>query len=236
MKDKGAFLDSCDEILEGFLDKMSPLSWQRKGIFFTEALAFIAMCKKYRVDTIIESGVRNGDSTEMWLNYFGKDVKVFSVDLMDHEDDVSAAVKRLSHHENLEFKRGDGEVVVPKIVENLPSTARVGMLLDGPKSFGAMRITEKCFKMSDVVKFTSIHDMGEGALKYNTNPEYLESIKTLKSWPNYTFITDDADFRNRFSFVDNKLGGENNKDWSEYKAKYEVGCGLAFVERGGKWN
>ena len=150
---------------------------------------------------------------------------------MKHNKDVNSAIQKLSHYKNLEFKQGNGEVVVPEIIKSLPSTARVGILLDGPKSFGAMNITEECFRISDITKFTSIHDMGQGALKYNPNLEYLKSIEVLNTWPNYTFITDDEDYRKKFSFVDDKLGGKNNKVWSEYKNKYKVGCGLAFVEK-----
>tara|TARA_Y100001938_G_C8099750_1_gene440747 strand:- start:1368 stop:2096 length:729 start_codon:yes stop_codon:yes gene_type:complete len=231
---KQEFFDICHSVLGGFINTMSKIRWQKKGIFFSEALAFVAMCKKYNINTIVESGVRNGDSTEMWLKYFGDDVRVYSVDLMQYENDVNAAINRLSGYKNLEFRKGDGEVVVPTIVESLPKDARVGMLLDGPKSFGAMRIIEKCFKNSDLVKFASIHDMGMGALQNNGNPEYHESIKVLNTWDNYTFITDDKEFRERFVFVDEALGeglgGEWNKSWDIYKQKYPVGCGLAFVE------
>lgn len=224
------FFKACDEALDDFLEKMSGVGWQRKGIFFTEALAFIAMCKMHGVNTIIESGVRNGDSTEMWLKYFGDDIKLYSVDLMQHKDDVSAAINRLSHYKNLEFKQGDGEKVVPGIVHILPQNARVGILLDGPKEFGAMRISRRCFSASDRVKFTAIHDMGEGALAVSTKPSTVSSIGQLRAWKNYIFNTDDKEFRKKYAYVDEKLGGENNEEWKEYKKKYPTGCGLAFLE------
>ena len=224
------FFKACDEVLDDFLEKMSDLSWQRKGIFFTEALSFIAMCKIHNINTIIESGVRNGDSTEMWLKYFGDNIKLYSVDLMQHADDVGAAINRLSHYENLEFKQGDGEKVVPGIVHILPQDARVGILLDGPKEFGAMRISRRCFAASDRVKFTAIHDMGEGALAVSTKPSTISSIGQLRMWENYIFNTDDKEFREKYAYVDEKLGGENNEEWKEYKKKYPTGCGLAFLE------
>ena len=223
-------VDVCEEIKEEFISKLSGMHWHKKGIFFTEALAFIAMCKIHNVNTIIESGVRNGDSTEMWLKFFGSEIKLISVDLMQHKDDVNAAINRLSFYENLEFREGDGEKVVPQIVQSLPDNARVGILLDGPKEFGAMRIAKRCFDISDKVKFISIHDMGEGALAVSTKPTTRQSIDRLREWNNYTFCTDNQEFRNQHVNVDSILGGEENPEWIEYKNKYPMGCGLAFVE------
>ena len=93
------FYQACDDILSEFINKMSDMKWREKGLFFTEGLAFIAMCKLYDVDTIIESGVRNGSSTEMWLKYFGDDVKLYSVDFMDHKNDVRKALSRLGGYD-----------------------------------------------------------------------------------------------------------------------------------------
>jgi len=224
----------CEDIKEDFISKLSDMHWHKKGVFFTEALAFIAMCKIHNINTIIESGVRNGDSTEMWLKFFGDDIRLISVDLMQHKDDVNAAINRLAGYPNLEFKEGDGEKVVPQIVQSLPDDARVGMLLDGPKEFAAMRIAQRCFGISDKVKFISIHDMGEGALEVSTKPTTRQSIDKLREWNNYVFCTDDQDFRNQHVDVDSILGGENNPEWIEYKNKYPIGCGLVFLENSPK--
>ena len=227
------FFNICDEILDEFVAKMSGMTWHKKGLFFTEGLAFIAMCKLYDVNTIIESGVRNGDSTEMWLKYFGEDIKLYSVDLMQYKSDVKAAVNRLSGYKNLEFKKGDGEKVVPSIVHTLPRDARVGILLDGPKEFPAMRISTKCFAISEQVQFTSIHDMGEGSLRVSSKASAISSIHQLRQWENYIFTTDDIEFRKKYAHVDNELGsyaGRKNPVWKEYKKKYPTGCGLAFIE------
>ena len=224
------FFQACNETLGDITTRLSDIKWKKKGIFFTEALAFIAMCKMHGVNTIIESGVRNGDSTEMWLKYFGNDIKLYSVDLMQHHDDVDAAINRLSHYTNLAFKQGDGEKVVPGIIHTLPKDARIGILLDGPKEFGAMRISKRCFSISDRVKFTAIHDMGEGALAVSTKPSTISSINQLREWKNYIFNTDDIEFRKKYSYIDNELGGKDNEEWEEYKRKYPTGCGLAFLE------
>jgi hypothetical protein len=228
-KMQNKFFQICDEIKEEFCDKLSDIVWKRKGVFFTEALAFIAMCRLHKIDTIIESGVRNGDSTEMWLKYFGDDIELYSVDLMEHKDDVSAAVNRLSQYKNLTFKQGDGEKVVPGLVHTLKNR-NIALFLDGPKEFGAMRITQRCFSVSEDVKFSSIHDMGNGALMVSTKPSTIQSINVMRGWYNFVFDTDNEEFRKKYSFVDRELGGENNPEWIEYKNKYPIGCGLAFIE------
>ena len=72
--------------------------------------------------------------------------------------------------------------------------------------------------------------MGDGALMVSTKPSTIQSINIMRGWDNFVFDTDNKEFRKRYSFVDTELGGKNNSDWIEYKNKYPIGCGLAFIE------
>ena len=216
-------IDVCDEIVDEFLGKMSGVEWRSKGIFFSEALAFIVYCKMYDVDMIIESGVRNGTSTEMWLNYFDEDFPIISIDENINIEDVSNTVERLSNFNNWSFYVGDGLILVPEMIEKNKEN-NIALLLDGPKGDSALHLSNDCFGITDNVKFSAIHDMGDGNYRFGYD------VERMKSLSNYIFRSDDVVYRTKFSYVDDVLGGDDNSTFKEYKRRYPTGCGLAFLE------
>ena len=40
----------CKNVKEDFVSKLSDMHWHKKGVFFTEALAFVAMCKMHNIN------------------------------------------------------------------------------------------------------------------------------------------------------------------------------------------
>ncbi len=220
------FYGTVDSIKDQFIKKMDKIVWKKKGIFFTEAIAFCSFCKLFDVNLILESGVRNGDSTEMWLNYFGNDFKICSVDEFKFEEDLKKTKDRLSKYHNLDFIKGDGCKMIPKL-SNQHNNHNIGILLDGPKGYLAMKIAEDCFKQGDHVKFVAIHDMGDGAVRLGSKDK--KAIIDLRKWNNCIFNTDSQWYRDKYKQIDNLLGGTNNKDWEFYKKKYPIGCGMAFI-------
>tara|TARA_R110000765_G_scaffold85906_2_gene165488 strand:+ start:504 stop:1094 length:591 start_codon:yes stop_codon:yes gene_type:complete len=192
------------------------------------------------IEVIIESGVRNGISTEIWLRYFGDRVKVHSIDIMDHRNDVESAISRLSHYNNIEFHIGDGAEVVKQLSHflDIDTDKNIAILFDGPKEQFAIESLKYCQKF-DTVKFGAIHDMGETAKAIHLrigkphNRRYAESIDNMNKWERTVFNSDDQDFYNTLFQINDKLCGEN-EDWGLYKKKYPIGCGLSIIDLGGK--
>lgn len=228
-------LRKCLEIENRFIEKIKDITWKPKGLFFTEGLLFCAMCELLEIDLIIESGVRNGVSTEIWLKYFNSDIEVCSIDIMDHTDDVEAAINRLNNYDNVTFHIGDGAELVKGL--SSATSKNVGILFDGPKSMPAITCLKECAEI-DNVKFGAIHDMGQTAKEIHDksflargrkkNKEYSESIDVLNEWDKLILTSDDKEFVDSHFHINDSLCGEN-EDWDTYKNKYPIGCGLAIV-------
>ena len=230
-------LDKCSEIEKEFIEKVKGITWQPKGLFFTEGLLFCAFCELLEVECIIESGVRNGMSTEIWLNYFDNDMEIHSIDMMDHTDDVEAAISRLNHHENITFHVGDGAELVEKLSSSIDKN--IGILFDGPKSTPAINSLTKCANRKNVM-FGSIHDMGKTAKEIHDksfslygkskNKQYSDSIDLLNQWKKKVFSSDDQEVVDSHFHINDELCSELNEDWLTYKEKYPSGCGLVFSD------
>lgn len=220
--------DKIEEIKDKFIDRCSDIIWRRKGVFFSEALAFCAYCELYNIKTIIESGVRNGVSTEIWVKYFGSSVDIYCVDLGIYKEDVDEARSIFEQYENIYYYNGDGNVIVPALSNNTFTVKNTALFLDGPKEYGAIDIIFKSF-VNKVIKFAAIHDMGAGALMYSSKPTTKPSIKLMRKLPQYEFCTDDSEFISDYWYVNDKLGGKDNEIWEEYKRRYYIGCGLSFL-------
>lgn len=221
--------NKIEEIKDKFIERCSDIVWRRKGIFFSEGLAFCAYCELYDIKTIVESGVRNGVSTEIWANYFRDEVQIFCVDLEVHKEDVSNAKSIFTKYKNINYFTGNGLQAVPTMVNYYPiKDTNTAVLLDGPKEWGALEIATKIFPLN-YIKFAAIHDMGAGALIYSSKPTTKPSIEAMRRMSQYEFCTDESEFINNYWYMNDKLGGENNEVWTEYKRRYYMGCGLAFL-------
>src|SRR3990167_490656 len=53
----------------GTFKKILPLVWRPRTVLLSEGFAFCALCELFGIETVIESGVFDGRSTEIWTRF-----------------------------------------------------------------------------------------------------------------------------------------------------------------------
>ncbi len=115
----------------------------------SELLMFLALCFENRIELVVESGRKNGFSTEMLCSV--GDWRVESVEThVIAEADARLASR---YDERLTLRHGNGKLLVPTLIDTKKRTA---VLLDGPKSTGANLLYPK---IRDSIVFCGIHDV-----------------------------------------------------------------------------
>ena len=136
------------ETVRKYADELIPLIQtiqpQASGIMPSEMLLFCALCWEQNVRTVVESGRKNGYSTEVLAACMPNVVSIESTP-------VREADSRLRDRENLALVTGDGRKLVPHYI-----AGRTAVLLDGPKGMGAYQLFDG---IRDNVVFAAIHDM-----------------------------------------------------------------------------
>ncbi len=139
-----------------FRQRVLPIPWAPRGILTSEGFAVCAMADLYRVDTMIETGVCNGRSTEMWARYLPAPTVIVAIDWKITE----AARTRLAScwgHGNVLLCEGDATQLLPSTVRQMRKR-RVGVFIDGPKGAAAVELARQCMTHPQVA-FVGVHDM-----------------------------------------------------------------------------
>jgi len=192
----------CKKSVDKF-KKILPLKVNHGGIFLSEGFSFCAMCDLFNIDVIIESGVCNGFSTDIFSSYFTEKPAICSVDYK-----VKDEVRQRFSNRKVSFFEGDGNKVVLDVVENQSSSDKVGIFLDGPKGNDAITLAQKCLKY-DNVKFVGIHDLFKNIKMYNLaviNGEKPFPRKVMEEANNSFMFTDEDWFVGGYSWIDNNTG------------------------------
>ena len=69
---------------------------------------------------------------------------------------VSNAMNRLSHFDNLYFQTADSMVLVPQLIEKYEDR-KIGLFVDGPKQWEGVQLCKSMLESSNVY-FSSLHD------------------------------------------------------------------------------
>ena len=148
------YKEQCRDSINLFKEKVfgEKTLWVSRGILMTEGFAVCAAMDLYNIDMLIESGICNGHSTQMWANY-NEDI---SIKAFDHKLKI-ATKNRLSHLKNISMESGNSVAVVPEVVRN-NKDKKIGIFIDGPKGVVALKLAEECYKY-DNVAFVAIHDL-----------------------------------------------------------------------------
>ena len=183
MNDK--ILNIISKFLPKFTNIIYDLKYQEKGMFNTELLLICSFISHYNIKKVIESGVKNGQSTEAIARY-GVD-KLISIDIAKDENNFKNTIERLKNFNCIEFINGDSILLIPKILKKISSD--VGVIIDGPKNIAACELGKISFK-NDFVKFVAIHDQ-----KNHLMSKYFDNV----------IYSDNGIFRKKFGYLDDEI-------------------------------
>lgn len=232
------FSNNGNLIADKFISRNNKITFYAQGIFFSEGFAFVNLCELYECDVIIESGLRFGGSTRMFLNYLDDKIDIITNDLMDPQfknqiQDTINSIKNEFPNRNWKFYPGDGEQVIIDLIKKYKdSDKKIAILLDGPKYALALKIQKECLEYENV-KFVAIHDMGQGPFNRRKHvKEITLPIKELRKIDNFIFSTDSMWYRNNFANnIDDSIHlNKMTPLWIKFKKKYPYGCGLVFCQ------
>lgn len=167
------------------------------GILPTEMLAFICVAAELGVRRVVESGRRNGYSTEVIAasNFDLVSIELNPVPDVDAYLQVAYVTARIIH--------GDGRCMIPIYIEG-----RAAVLLDGPKGPLAFQLADSFF--GDVA-FYAVHDCHERNQDGSDNPGrscaihrnavLTEDVEALKTWHELDDIAWKGQYASRDEFV-----------------------------------
>jgi len=181
----------CAAILPSYQKAIENQSYQDKGIFFSEGLAFCALADLLKINLILESGIFGGMSTEIFARYFH--FPIIGIDRCDYGIEAFRATReRLSKYTHVSLIQGDSTREMGKTLKKNRGR-RVGILIDGPKGLSAIQLAQSALQ-HDEVAFIGIHDMGVKADNH-----------LMDSWDNTVFYTDESWFRDLYGNLDKDI-------------------------------
>jgi hypothetical protein len=139
----------------------STLTYQPRGVFFSELYLFACACLDANVTAIVESGVHHGVSTRVLRAVFPNRVTSFEWNATVVPPDLRTVVIV-----------ADGQRAVPEWIVQHPGD-RVGVLLDGPKGPRGTVVREQCLAYPHV-RVVGQHDspMGSGETMHSHAPPH----------------------------------------------------------------
>lgn len=177
--------------ISSFRGCVLPIPWTPRGILTSEGFAFCTMASLYRVDVVIESGICNARSTEMWARYLVPPAAdIVAIDWKI----TNEARARLSGY-GVSLVEGDAtEILLPEIAQR--PNRRVGVFIDGPKGEKAVALAMDCMKLPQVA-FVGVHDMARLLLG---EPHKARAI--MEEWDGPKWFTDAQWFVEAYADLD----------------------------------
>ncbi len=179
LADASAKLAWFEEIIRG-------VSYEDRGVLFSEIL-FVAAALGETVPTrILESGRARGQSTLLFARCFPNS-EIISIDCEPGTPDAAAAEERLKPCANVQLLYGDSR-------ERLPELMRSGDLvfIDGPKGFRAVRLALALLRSPQSPRAVFLHDVYRG----------LPEREFLEGRLDTALFSDERAFVERFARLD----------------------------------
>lgn len=189
---KGIIENQCKKSIIAFKDKAMNIPWIQRSILMSEGFAFCVMGDLFNIDTILESGVYGGRSTQIWAEYFSQDQLIIAVDRNKLNEETR---ERLGRYSNIELIVGNGVVELNKKIKELQNR-RIGIFLDGPKGKEAVEFAKEALSNSSVY-FIGIHDQHK-----ETNGVPNERRQLFETWEKAQFFTDEKWFVDEYAWLD----------------------------------
>lgn len=172
--------------------------YEKKGVLHSEMLAACGAFDLLGCDLIIESGRCRGQSTSMLADYFagrddarGKAIGIVSVELTRDDSIAPFAEARLAGRTNVELLYGDSLELLPRIAGANPG-ARIGLLIDGPKSYTAIKLIERMTAAHPNILVACLHDTARGS----------DARRDLEAGPFFSAFTDDPRYVRTYYSLD----------------------------------
>lgn len=220
-----ALKEQCKRSIERFKARVFlSTPWTPRSILMSEGFAFCAVSDLLGVDVVLESGICNGRSTQMWANYFPSDTPIIAIERNNFK---GAAVRRVKSYKNVKLARGDGPAVILSLVPKF-SGKKIGIFLDGPKDVPAINFAKKVLPLPNVV-LVGIHDMSVTKGRFGRDQPELNRRKgelyhppgriEFDKWELGQFLTDEKWFVEEYSWLDKNESGFDAKQkmyWTPY--------------------
>ena len=207
-----------------FKKKVMPHKKISKGILNSEAFAFCALANYFQVDLIIESGIYNGGSTEVWCKYFTRrtfmnitPVTSFDVKILPE------AVTRLLPYSNITMTEGDSIKEIPEMINSI-TNGTIAVFIDGPKNKRGVALAYMCLQFPQV-KLVAVHDMCR--IFYNQIPcigrDLMDAMPGVDK-----FYTDHPEFVNQYKKLDGNFADTPCEKYTYDSGGYGPTLGLAW--------
>jgi hypothetical protein len=217
--DYGAFVAHADRIAPRFAAVTADLTEvAHASILFSDGLCICALGEMFEIDALVEAGTGCGGSTEMFARYFEAGRLpggITSIDLaytafstwwrtrLRMRDRLvfttrwaqNVARERLGRYEHVTLLHGDAHRLMPRVVRRLVRQGlRVGLFIDGPKREPQLRLAHTCLRLSPLVCFAALDDIGP---RFDAGERHAH----FRSSPYAAFSTSDAEYFSRYSWV-----------------------------------
>mmetsp|Transcript_15444 Transcript_15444/g.42573 ORF Transcript_15444/g.42573 Transcript_15444/m.42573 type:complete len:288 (-) Transcript_15444:134-997(-) len=219
--DESTLVSTAERIMPTFKQRCLPMPYRDYGVLYEEGLALLSAAVQADVDILIESGTANGQSTELMARYFkNSKTRIFTIDsdqekLNETRGILTATCQRLSAYPSVTCVRGDSFLELPVLLEKYKGR-RIGVFVDGPKGFQAMKLCLYAIVHTADVKFCSMHDTSPHAWG-------LEAAQTVEEWGRTTLLSWKPRWRRKFAWMDEPIVGVGNTTLQQY------GWGMAIV-------
>lgn len=177
------------------------LPFRDKGILHSEMLCVCAVCQELGVELVVESGRYRGQSTSTLGSFFPSGPHIVSVEECPANRKFEPETRKfLGAWPHLELLNGNAFNVVPDVLRAHPGR-KTALLVDGPKSKGAIRLIQDCMSEFPRIQCAFLHDV-------LICPEEFKSAFPIR------FTTDCPDFR--------RICGHLDEDCEPFYRKYMV--------------
>lgn len=198
-----------------FLEKVKDFNYRDNGMFNSELFLILYLYHKYNCNFFIESGIDNGNSTEILLKfiedpYVGIDINPY------------CAGARISNN-NFKFINANSKNIFDLVVST-NDEKNLFILIDGPKGKEASEIKNKLLNNNNIL-FVACHDTHDGLMDDNhyrifetmTDTEYNKNYYDLLNLKN----------NNKIRTVFNVINYLNYSNLT-YQQAYPNGPGLSI--------
>jgi len=207
--DQAELMDTALQILPQFKERCLSMSYHPAGVWYSEGLALVSAAVRAKVDVVIESGTAGGQSSELMARFFeGSPLQIYTIDLGGKaaEANLTATKKRLARFSHVHFVQGDGTVEVPRLIKKFHGK-RIGVFVDGLKSYWAVKLCMASIRASPDVKYCSMHDI---------SPSAWNGFSIVEGWGRTRLLTWKPEWRQHFASLDEAkpgLGGNRTYGW-----------------------